>query len=212
MTISTTDYWLRPEDGWTLVATNPTMLVIKPDAFHPWWVAATVSGAPNAAVAASQVLTLSGNAVAAETVTIDGVVYTFRAAPSVANEVAVGGTAAISITNLVAAINTGSQGGAAHPTVRAVGTATTVTVTALIEGTGGNSIAVSETMTNASWGAGTLAGGKNAIIGLPMGKDSSDRDEAFTSGSITGGIYIRICAPVASEPNAKMHFAVLKDQ
>jgi hypothetical protein len=102
MTISTTDYWLRPEDGWTLVATNPTMLVIKPDAFHPWWVAATVSGAPNAAVAASQVLTLSGNAVAAETVTIDGVVYTFRAAPSVANEVAVGGTAAISITNLVA--------------------------------------------------------------------------------------------------------------
>lgn len=51
MAIQTLDFLISPEDSWTLVATNPTALVIKPDAFHPWWVAITAAGAPAATIA-----------------------------------------------------------------------------------------------------------------------------------------------------------------
>jgi hypothetical protein len=50
MAVATLDFYLRPEDGWTLVATNPATLLIKPDAFHPWWVAVTAAGAPVATI------------------------------------------------------------------------------------------------------------------------------------------------------------------
>lgn len=46
MAVETLDFYLRPEDGWTLVATSPSTLLIKPDAFHQWWVAVTAAGAP----------------------------------------------------------------------------------------------------------------------------------------------------------------------
>jgi hypothetical protein len=46
MAYATSDLYIRPEDGWVLVATNPTALIIKPDAFHPWWVAITAGTAP----------------------------------------------------------------------------------------------------------------------------------------------------------------------
>lgn len=46
MAIETLDFYLSPDDGWTLVATNPTALLVKPDAFQPWWVSVTAAGAP----------------------------------------------------------------------------------------------------------------------------------------------------------------------
>lgn len=48
MAAATLDFYLRPEDGWTLVSTNPSTLLVKPDAFHPWWVAVTAGGVPAA--------------------------------------------------------------------------------------------------------------------------------------------------------------------
>lgn len=116
-------------------------------------------------------LTLAANAVAAETVTIDTTVYTWRAAPTtVAFEVLVGANASASIDNLIAAINlngtAGTQYGSAttiHPTVRAfagagdtmvVHTKSNTTLTAV-----GTLIATTETMTQGSWGAATLADG-----------------------------------------------------
>jgi len=50
MATYTTDFLIRPEDGWTLVATNPSQLVIKAAVFHPWWVAITDTGTPAATV------------------------------------------------------------------------------------------------------------------------------------------------------------------
>ena len=115
-------------------------------------------------------LTFAGNAVAAETVTIDATVYTWRASPSAAFEVLVGGSAAASVINLAAAINlngtAGTTYGAAttiHPTVRAydgpgdtvvVHTKSNLTLTAV-----GTLIATTETMTQGSWAATTLADG-----------------------------------------------------
>lgn len=46
MAIETVDFYIRPEDGWVLVATNPATLVIRPDSFWTWHVAATSGGLP----------------------------------------------------------------------------------------------------------------------------------------------------------------------
>lgn len=122
-----------------------------------------------AVVNGSQTLTFAGNAVAAETVTIGSVVYTWRATvASTANEVLVGGTAAASAQNLYDAINLTPAGsgvtyGSAttlHPSVRAITvTATTVVVQAKIPGSVGNHIPTTEAMTVGSFGAATLASG-----------------------------------------------------
>lgn len=54
MAVSTVDFNIRPEDGWVLVATNPTYLNVRPDDFAPWWVAVTAAGAPSLALIGQQ--------------------------------------------------------------------------------------------------------------------------------------------------------------
>ena len=118
-------------------------------------------------VAATETLTTTDNFAADETVTVGGVVYTFKAVPAAANEVDIGGDAEGSIDNLVAAITeaategtTYGSGTVVHPTVTAAkASASTMTVTARSEGTGGNAIACTETAANASFGAAVLSGG-----------------------------------------------------
>lgn len=54
MPISTQSLDIHPDDGWTLVATNPTYLFIQPSVATPWRLAVTASGVP---------LTTTGNLV-----------------------------------------------------------------------------------------------------------------------------------------------------
>lgn len=121
---------------------------------------------------AQSTLTLSGNAVADETVTIGTTVYTWKATVSTtAYQVKIGATKEDSLDNLAAAINAGAGSGTvygsfttAHPSVEAVhseGSATMPVYGAAV-GTSYNTIATTETMTNGSWGAATLTGGVNA--------------------------------------------------
>jgi hypothetical protein len=126
------------------------------------------NGTAGGGTKAQGTLTATGNAVANETVTIGTTVYTWKAAPTtVAFEVKVGASAADSLENLVAAINGGPGAGTAygslttpHGSVDAfAGVGDTMTARAKVGGTAGNSIATTETMTNASWGAATLTGG-----------------------------------------------------
>ena len=113
-------------------------------------------------VAATQVLTFTGNAVNDETVTIGTRVYTWKTVALATDEITVGATQAISEANFTTAINTGPQGGgAANAQVTAVDGAGIVTLTAITAGSAGNSIATTETMTNASFGVATLAGGND---------------------------------------------------
>jgi hypothetical protein len=123
---------------------------------------------------ASETLTTTGQAVNNETVTIDASsangenrVYTWKdTLTGAADEVKVGATQALSMENLRRAImgdgiegtNYG-VGTAVNRDVTATDTATTVVVTSVFNGDLQNSIAVSETMTNGSWGAATLSGG-----------------------------------------------------
>ena len=124
-----------------------------------------------AAAAATGVLTLTGNAVDTETVTIGTKTYTFQATlTDVDGNVLIGATASDSLDNLIAAITLGAGSGTLyaasttlHPTVTAAaGAGDTMDATAKSTGTGGNSIATTETLTNGSWGAATLSGGSGS--------------------------------------------------
>jgi len=116
-----------------------------------------------------------------DTVTIGAVTYTFKTALSgggtVANEVLLGANAAAALTNLKAAINltagagtTYGSGTVIHPTVVAgTLTATTLLLTAITAGTGGNSLVSTETSTHLSFAGGTFSGGVNDNVSLANG-------------------------------------------
>lgn len=116
-------------------------------------------------------LTSSGVAVAAETVTIGGVTYTWRAAVdnTVANEIKIGAAATNSLDNLKDAINGTSvvavpgtdysQITKRHPHVTAgTKTATTLVIASPNTNTSG-ALATTETMTNWAFTGATLASG-----------------------------------------------------
>ncbi len=110
----------------------------------------------NAAIAE---LTISGLAIADETVVIDGATYTWKAAPSAAYEVDIGADADGCRDNLIAAINSsgtpGTEYGAgtiAHPSfIASANGAGVVKVSHRLSGTEGNGKTMSETMTNGAW-------------------------------------------------------------
>lgn len=115
-------------------------------------------------------LTLAGNAVDGETVTIGTTVYRWKDTLAAAYDVKIGANAAASIVNLVAAINANGTAGThyfagtlVHPTVRAIdGAGDTVVVQTnsdTILTAVGTLIATTETMTQGSWAAATLADG-----------------------------------------------------
>jgi hypothetical protein len=123
---------------------------------------------------ASGTLTFTGVAANGETCVLGATTYTFKTAlTGAANEVLVGASEALSIVNLRDAINGLSSalgvtvGLGTVPNASAAATAatgTTLVTTALNAGTAGNSIASTETLANASWGAATLAGGTAATL------------------------------------------------
>lgn len=132
---------------------------------------ATVTRTEDVDTEATGILTLTGDPLDTETVTIGAKTYTFQTVlTDVDGNVLIGATAADSIANLVAAITLGAGAGTtyatsttAHPTVTAAdGAGDTVDVTALTAGSAGNAIATTETLTNGSFAAATLLGGVDA--------------------------------------------------
>jgi hypothetical protein len=123
-----------------------------------------------AAVKATGTITSSGtNVTANDTVTINGKVYTFVAAPTVEGDVDIGASAAATLDNLKAAINhTGTEGtdyvcAAAHPTVTATTNTDTVqTLEAITAGTAGNALTLAEVAATLTVSAATLLGGGDA--------------------------------------------------
>lgn len=126
---------------------------------------------------ATGTLTFTGQPANGETVSIGGKTYTYQTTlTNFDGNVHIGGSTAASITNLIEAINLGAGSGtdyAASMTDNllasaAAGAGTTITVSAESGGAYGNSIATTETIANASFGAATLTGGVGWYI-LPNG-------------------------------------------
>lgn len=126
------------------------------------------------ALAAQGTLTGTANFGNTETVTIDAKVYTFLITLAGGDgEVDIGTDLEESLANLLNAINLGPGSGSAydaattiHPTVKAISSdATTLVVGAKVTGgTGGQTIATTDTAANADWGAATLEGGQEVFI------------------------------------------------
>jgi hypothetical protein len=126
-------------------------------------------------VKATAILNSSGvDVTAADTVTVNGKAYTFRGdAPDAEGEVAVGGTAALTLANLKLAINrtdpTTNDGvkykvAAAHTTVAATTiTATDLTLEAIAAGAGGNAYTLTKSAVTLTVPALEFDGGVTAV-------------------------------------------------
>lgn len=159
----TSNTYIGPEDGWVQIADSPKFVRVSgfPHT-HPYYVyAGAAAPANNVAVQASGVLTFAvGVPIANETVTIGSEIWTFKASRSVAYEVAIGGTNAITAQNFKTAVNTDSM------TVFAAGASNVITVKPYLAGTTGNAIATTETATNVSWGGALMTGGLAVVEGI----------------------------------------------
>ena len=137
--------------------------------------AAALSAAPVDAVAATNTLTSNNtNVSAGNTVTVNGVVYTFRAAVADVGDVKIGADADASLTNLARAINaTGGTPGTdylvqiAHPTVSS-GTvsAHAITLTARTKSAGGNALTLAKSAATLTVGGASFSGGIDGTVGF----------------------------------------------
>src|SRR5215217_5952909 len=98
-------------------------------------------------------------AVADDTVTIDGVEYTFKAAIVDPYDVLIGANATATAANLAASINGNVLRTPAHPTVTASPALGVVTVNPKIKGTSGNAITLAEASAGIAVSGATLTGG-----------------------------------------------------
>lgn len=141
-------------------------------------------------------LTFSGNPTANDTVTVNGVVFTFVAAPSAAGDVDLGADAEGSIDNLVAAINGGAGAGTAYVEVAAANrttlqdagmTARKVSATVL-ELESFSTLTVAESGSNTAWDANVVdpimaAAYNSTTIALPSaGANVVEKEPPLFSG------------------------------
>lgn len=109
---------------------------------------------------------VGGQPTAADTITVNGVVLTFRAAPTLADEIAIGATATETAENIAARLNLEPE----RFGVTASSTGTTVNLVAEDVGTAGNSITIVEGVTSASFTvSGATLTGANAAEDVPSG-------------------------------------------
>lgn len=113
---------------------------------------------------ATGTLTFTGDVADTETVTIGGITYEFNSTGTIGAgnvEVPVHGalTPAVATVNLTTAFNTNTSSAANAAVMTAASTPTTVVLTYDTQTEAGNSVATTDTVTNAAFGAATLLGG-----------------------------------------------------
>ncbi len=146
---------------------------------------------------ASSVLTLTGNAADGETVTIGSKVYTWQTVlTNVDGNVFIGASASASLDNLIDAINLGSGAGTdyaaamtLHPTVTAfAGAGDTMKIVANTIGTGGNSIATTDTMgAEGTWTSTVMSNCSMQVKAAPGGTIGNTITLAFVADGTGNG-------------------------
>jgi hypothetical protein len=136
---------------------------------------------------ASMTGTFSGVGTANDTITLHGVVFTLVAAATTANQVTIGGTPAQTAANFAAKADALSASTLMH----AVAVGAVVTLTAVTAGTGGNSLAISESGTGFAFtGAATvLAGGAAGASGVAIGISAQAAPVGGHIPYFTGGVF-----------------------
>ena len=147
----------------------------------------TFSGGVTVGVAASKALTITDNPSDSETVVINGTTFTFKTTAGASPDVQIGTDVAATQAELVSVVNAAGTGGTLSGFVANVATYTHGTI-----GTGGNAIAISETMAGASnaWAGGAtfLSGGVNSGAG--------NITVTFTAATGLAGSPVSVVVPV----------------
>lgn len=146
----------------------------------------TYKGFGTKPVKATGTFTTTGDFTANETITVGVQTYKYVASASNPYEFD-GANTATALGNLAKAINGEIEGTPKNVLATASATSTTVVITAIEAGADGNSIATTETCTNASFGGATLSGGVtsvNAKIGVAYTSLTAE-DEAGVGGAGT---------------------------
>lgn len=117
-------------------------------------------------VKAAGTITFTGLPVANETITVRGVVYTFKAAASLATEITIGADATAT------AANTASKIDANDSLVDAVNVLGVVTISAANTGEYGNAYTLAEAATNTAVSGATLSGGVDKVVITGDGVDA----------------------------------------
>lgn len=110
------------------------------------------------AVSASTTGTFTGAPTAAQTMTVNGVTFTARASGAVANEFNIGGSVTATAANLAAAINASTTAGVIN-TVGATSALGVVTFYAIVPGSAGKNIPMTESLDNFTLADTTLSTG-----------------------------------------------------
>lgn len=147
---------------------------------------------------ATETLTLTGNALDTETVTLGTKTYTFQTSlTDVDGNVLIGATASDSLDNLIAAITLGAGAGTTYAAsmtanddaTAAAGAGDTMDASATGGGTWGNLIATTETLTNGSWGAAVMSGGTgDAVVLSVSGSEAPSLTAAVGTVTTTGAV------------------------
>lgn len=161
-------------------------------------------------VKATGSITLSNAGSDGDTITIGSRTYTLKtAAPSAADEIKIGGSAAATASNIAAAINAGvgsgtlyGAGTTANTDVSAALAGATVNLTALASGTGGNSIALSKSGTGIAVSGSTLSGGSATGV-------TYDVDVDYTLDADTGRLTILEGGAINAGDDLDITFATL---
>ena len=109
-------------------------------------------------VAATGTITFTGAPVANETITVRGIVYTFKTLAATATEITIGANVTATAANTVLKIN------ANDPLLDALSALGVVTIGASDTGTYGNAYTLAQAATNTAVSGATLTGGINAVV------------------------------------------------
>lgn len=148
-----------------------------------------LDGAAASGKKATGTITLTGLSVADEVFAVGAQTFTWKATRSGTGEVTIGATAAESCTNIITAVNNDTAN-----VVPTQGSGTTVTITAAVAGTAGNSLALTESSTNLTVsGSGTLSGGEDlTTLTVSCGRAGStylDYIVASSAKAVSGTVY-----------------------
>ena len=117
-------------------------------------------------VKATGTVTFTGLPVANETITVNAIVYTFKASAATATEITIGADATATASNAASKIELNDAA------VDASNVAGVLTITAANTGTYGNAITLADTATNTTVSGATLTGGVNKVVITGDGVDA----------------------------------------
>ena len=148
------------------------------------------------AVAATGTATFAGQPADGDTLTVNGVVFTFKDSPAGAHQIGIGADLATTLANTTAKLTASADAEVSQATYADDG-ASVLTVTAATPGDAGNAFTLAESSTQITLSAATLAGGADAVadaqeLALPFSLRFSSPAGSVEGGTLAHPVHVRL--------------------